>query len=468
MLEASRPSMEQMIDTPSFDRLIAAVAKRNLVVLSGLIGDYAVLFVGSSVDELVFAPTAGESLLAGEALAFCDAYADKELAAVVYGRGDSIKRMSNAAGGLSDIADGLREGFASTDGFGETRDLEALLRMVAERERTLLQLASTESTGTAVFFEDGLKIESYGGTDTGAIDWEAPNRLGHLGAGENVVLFANTSGDAEYNGKMRAYLEALIETGYAMTMKFGELPLEDGKLADFKEMTRLFDSDFRPDAVALWESLSGDFIDGLGAESALIVDLNGSAPPLPGVPQELVDEAKFPRISLLAPVTERAKLASAWENMNRSANSIIAKISEMNGQEIPAQKPMSSEKSDFTTWFFPLPFFTDDFLPSVTVSDKWFAASTSKNQALDLLAKTGEDTVPTTGMSVIMNFQALRTFVDQSLELLAKHPDAVPMDEEDMEKIREVSAAMEDFEKLSFHYRRENGVLRGSFHLKTR
>jgi hypothetical protein len=116
MLEASRPSMEQMLDTPSVDRLIAAVAKRNLVVLSGLIGDYAVLFVGSSVDELVFAPAAGESLLAGEALAFCDAYADKELAAVVYGRGDSVKRMSDAAGGLSDIADGLREGFAATEG----------------------------------------------------------------------------------------------------------------------------------------------------------------------------------------------------------------------------------------------------------------------------------------------------------------------------------------------------------------
>jgi hypothetical protein len=256
-----------------------------------------------------------------------------------------------------------------------------------------------------VFFEDGLKIETYGGTDTGAIDWVAPNRLGHLGAGENVVLFTNTSGEAAYNEKMRAYLEALIETGYAMTMKFGELPLEDGKLADFKEMTGLFDSQFRPDAVALWEALSGDFIAGLGAESALVVDLSGSAPALPGVPQEMVDEAKFPRISLLAPVTERAKLASAWQDMNRSANSIIAKISEMNGQEIPAQKPMSSEKSDFTTWFFPLPFFTDDFLPSVTVSDKWFAASTSKNQALDLLAKAGEDAVPTTGMSVIMNFR---------------------------------------------------------------
>ncbi len=117
--------------------------------------------------------------------------------------------------------------------------------------------------------------------------------------------------------------------------------------------------------------------------------------------------------------------------------------------------------------FFPLPFFNDDFLPSVTVGDEWFAASTSKNQALDLLAKAGEGTA-TTGMNVMMNFDALRVFVDQSLDLLAKHPDALPMDAEDLEKIRKLSAAMEDFEKLTLHCRRENGVLRSSIHLKTR
>jgi len=467
MLGANRASMDAMLDSPTVDRLIAAVAKNNLTVLSGLVGDYAILFLGSSADDLVFAASAGESLLAGEALAFCDAHAEKELAAVICGRGDAIQRMIDAGGGLSVIADGLREGFAASEGLGDTRDLETLLRMVAERESALRQLGSTGSTGTAVFFEDGLKIESYGGIDRGAIDWAASNRLGRLGDGENVVLFANMTGDAAYDEKMQAYLEALMETGYALSMKLAELPLEDGELARFKEMAGIFDSKFRTDAVALWEAFSGDFSAGLGAESALVVDLHGSVPTIPGVAQELVDEGKFPRISLLAPVTDRAKLASAWEAMNRSASGILAKISEMNGQEIPMQKPISSEKNAFTTWFFPLPFFNDDFLPSVTVGDEWFAASTSKNQALDLLAKAGEGTA-TTGMNVMMNFDALRVFVDQSLDLLAKHPDALPMDAEDLEKIRKLSAAMEDFEKLTLHCRRENGVLRSSIHLKTR
>ena len=467
MLVANRPSMEGMMDSETADRLVAAVAKDNLVVLTGLIGDCAVLFIGSSADDLVFAASPGESLLAGDALAFCDAHAEKELAAVVYGRGDAIKRMIDASGGLAVIADGLREGFSASDGLGDTRDLEVLLRMVAERESALRQLASTETTGTAVFFDDGIKIESYGGTDSGASDWAASNKLGHLGDGENVVLFANMTAAAAYDEKMRAYFEALMETGYALTMKFTALPMADGDLTRFKEMAGIFDSKFRADTVALWDALSGDFCDGLGSESALVIDLQGGVPTIPGVAQELVDEGKFPRFSLVAPVTDRAKLATAWQGMNLSTTSILAKISEMNGQEIPMQKPISSEKNDFTTWFFPLPFFNDDFLPSVTVSDKWFAASTSKNQALDLLAKAGEANA-TNGLNMMMNFDALRVFMNQSLDLLAKHPDALPMDEEDLENIRKLTAAMEDFEKLTVHCRRENGVLRSSIHLKSR
>ncbi len=466
-LESLRPMMEQLTDGPTIDRLIAAAAKKNLVVVSGMIGDYAVMFIGSSVDDLVFASAAGESILAGESLAFCDAHADKELAAVIYGRKDLIQNISDAAGGLSDIADGLREGFAEAEGLGDTRDIEALLRILSERESAVLKLTRSDATGTVAFLEDGLKIESYGGTDSGAIDWDAPNRLSHLGAGENTVLFSNMSGDAAYAVKMRSYFEVLIETGYAMSMKFGEIA-DEGSLEEMKKMTQLFEGGFREDVAALWEAFNGDFNAGLGVESAVVVDLIGSAPAIPKVPQEFLDEAKVPRISMIAPVADRAKLASAWETMNGSANRIAAKIGKMNGMEIPEQKPMTSEKNGFTTWFLPLPFFNDDFLPSVTLNDEWFALSSSKNQVLDLLAMAEKKEAATTGIHFMMNFEALRVFIDHSSKLIAKHPDALPMDEEDLDALRKLSAATKGLEKLSVHYRRENGLLRGSVHFKTR
>jgi hypothetical protein len=466
-MAAGRENMEERLDSAMIDRLLAAIAKRDLVVLSGTLGDHAVLFVGASADDLNFAAATGESLAAGDALAFCDEHAAKDLVAITYGRQEAIKQMIDAAGGFSDMVNGLRDGFAESEGLGDTRDIEALLRMVSEQETALRALARTEGGGMVAFLEDGLKMEFCGGTDSGAIDWNASNKLAALGDSENTLLFANMTGDAAYDEKAKALFEAMMETAYALAMKGVELPLQSPEMTRFKEMAGMFDKKFRSDAVVLWDALRGDASAALGAESAFVIDLNGSVPAVPGLPQELVDQAKFPRVSLVAPVTDRAKLASAWQGVNRGATGILATISEMNGKDIPMQKPISSEKNGYTTWFFPLPFFNDDFVPSVTVGDEWFAASTSKNQALDLLAKAGKGEARS-GLWFALNFQVLRVFANETLDLLEKHPDAIPLDESDRKMIRDLAAATKGLEKLTAHSRRENGVLRTSIHFKTR
>jgi hypothetical protein len=217
----------------------------------------------------------------------------------------------------------------------------------------------------------------------------------------------------------------------------------------------------------MWDALSGDFSAGLGAEGAWVVDLNGTVPALPGLPQEVVDEAAFPRVTLVAPVRDRAKLALAWEGMNRSATGMLARLGEMNGQHIPMQKPISSEKNGYTTWFFPMPFFNDDFVPSVTVGDEWFAASTSKVQTLDLLAKAGGGE-PRDGLWLAVDFRSLHGFIRESLAMIDEHPDVFTLDDEDRRVIRGLDAALADLDSLTVHSRREDGVLRGSMHFKTR
>lgn len=467
-MAGEREAIEEMLDSATVDKLIAAVAKKDLVVLSGSIGDYAILFIGSSVDDLSFAADPGQSLAASDAMAFCDAYASKELAAVIYGQKEAIQLMATSAGGLADMATGLRDGLSGAEGLGDTRDLETLLRMVADREAGLLALAGTEAVGVAAFFEDGLKIESFGGTDQGALDWKSPNKLAALGDSEEVVMFANMTTEAAYDEKLRAYGEALLETSYAAAMKIAELPLEDEKMVQFKEMAKMFDTRFRPDAVAMWETFSGDYNGSLGQERAWVMDLNGSVPAIPGIPQAVVDAGKFPRITMVAPVADRAKLATSWQSMNTSLTGVLAKIGEMTGKEIPMQKPISSEKDGNTTWFFPMPFFNDDFLPSVTVGDRWFAASTSKNQALDLVSKASTEGQARTGLWFSMNFKALGKFSEETLALLEKNSEALGVDANQMKESAKFIAALDDLDKLTVHARREGGVLRSSVHLKSR
>ena len=149
----------------------------------------------------------------------------------------------------------------------------------------------------------------------------------------------------------------------------------------------------------------------------------------------------------------------------------LGKVSEMVGQEIPMQKPLSSERNGLTTWFFPMPFFNDDFLPSVTVGDQWFAASTSKNQALDLIAKATAGGETRNGLWFSMNFKALETFANETLKLADENAEALmgaPLTTAQKNHAKDAIKILGDLDKLTVHARREGNVLRSSIHFKTR
>ena len=132
------------------------------------------------------------------------------------------------------------------------------------------------------------------------------------------------------------------------------------------------------------------------------------------------------------------------------------------------QKPISSEKDGYTTWFFSLPFFNDDFMPSVTVGDQWFAASTSKNQALDLVNQAAAGGATRSGLWFTLNFKAAEKFSRETLGILEQESDALPISKGDLKDAAKLVTALEDLDKLTAHVRREGGVLRSSIHLKTR
>ncbi len=465
-----RASLDESLGAETTDQLLAAVAKKDLIVVSGTLGDYVVVYLGPP-DGFVLEEAPAKSLAGGEALAFTDSYLSKELGAVVYLQKDMLEKVMENAGGISDITNGFRDGLAGAEGLGDTRDLETLLQMVGEREAALRKLAGLDSTGIIAYFEEGLKIEGYGGADNGMVDWKTSNKLASLGDSNDVLLFANVTTEAAYDEKAHAYIESLVETAYAMTVKVSEMPMENESMAQFKSSVELFDKKFRPDVLALWDAFGNEFTDSLGNESALVIDMKGAAPAIPGLPQPVVDKAKIPRISIIRPVTDRAKLAGSWDKMNTALTGVMGKVSEMTGAEIPMQKPMNSERNGNVTWFFPFPMFTDDFLPSVTVGDKWFVASTSKNQALDLIGQADSSKVTRDGAWFSMNFRTLEKYADETLKLYSENAEAITgaaLDPEEEKTLKDAIAVLSDLDKLTAHSRREGSVLRSSVHFKTR
>jgi hypothetical protein len=236
-------------------------------------------------------------------------------------------------------------------------------------------------------------------------------------------------------------------------------------------MATMIDGKFRPDMLALWDAFGNDFSGSLGHESAMVIDFKGGAPAIPGIPQPVLDKAKVPRISIIAPVTDRAKLSGSWDKMNTTLIGTLAKISKMTGDDIPMQKPMSSERGGNTTWFFPMPFLTDDFVPSVTVGDKWFVASTSKNQALDLIAKADASGETRTGFWLSMNFRTLEKYATETYKLMDENSKEVmgeALPDQQGKVVKDSITVLSDLDKLTIHSRREGAVLRSSVHFKTR
>lgn len=470
----ARGEMEKSIDPDVVERLFTSIAKKDVVLLSGVVGDYVVLFLGCSTDQLQLAEDVKDSLAGNkDLLGFADDYLSKDIFAWSFGEKQAIQTLVDSAGRLGDTAKGIRDGLAGEDGLGDTREIESLLQVVIDREEALRKFSSVSDSGTVAFFEDGLKIESIGGVDQGMIDWKTPTTLSHLGESSDVVFFANVTSDAAYSKTSGEFVEALAETAYAISRKVAALPNENENLAQFKEMSNLFDEKFRTDAVGLWQALSGDLADGLGNESAVVVDVKGTVPAIPGIPQGVVDQGKFPRISIIAPVTDRSKLGASWEKINASTTSILAKVSELSGQQVPMQKPLTSEKNDLTTYFYSLPFFNDDFLPSVTVGDKWFVASTSKLQAVDLVGAAEKGGSGKKGLAVKLNLVTLQSYAKETLKVVDANSEAIFGEDlesyqRDKEKIQKVIEALDDYDSLTVHSNRDKDVVRTSIHFKTR
>jgi len=479
MAEA-REFMAEVFGEEVFDKFIDFVKTREIVALSGIVGDYAVLFFGSSVEEFQLAESDADAITAGETLAFADPQLEHPLHALIYGEENLVTKLAESAGGLADIALGLRDGFAANDRDGRNRDLVALLQVVAERERTLRALARHHAVGITLVNDQGPRVDAHGGT-SGIFDFQSPAHFAALGDDPEVAVFLNICVDSRYSARSTAYTEAILETIYALLMRLMDTPIADeddfgfDPMAFVRQYTAMFESEFRGDIVNIWRALAHDMRLGLGRESAIIIDLNGTVPALPGVPEALAGSANSPRIAYLAPVADRDRLASAWSGVHESASRITTRVGQMAEREFPMPKAISSESNGLSSWFLPLPYFDDEFLPSVTLDDSWFAIGSSRKQSVELVRRLG-DLEPHNGggMRFHVNFPLIVASQLKQLTTLVENRDAIletgKIDAEDFEStmasIESIARGLQEFERLEARYWEEDGVTRSRIHLR--
>lgn len=144
------------------------------------------------------------------------------------------------ANGLKEMAEGLRDGLKSVDGFGDPRELVALLDLVGEQEERLLELSTCSAMGGVVSVDGGVKFETFGGLDNGASDLTNEHRLSGLGEAENVLLFADGLANPEYKKRSGELVDLGVNIAYALAGHVATLEPK-GELAQFQQMFGMFD-----------------------------------------------------------------------------------------------------------------------------------------------------------------------------------------------------------------------------------
>ncbi len=468
-------TIKSFIDTDDINTFKASLAKKNLIILSGVMNEYVILFVGQSEEDFVLVEKVEESVCANEKMAYIDGYLDKNILYAGFYDEEMVTGLSSLGYRMiSSAVNGANKGFNEAGALGDTRDVEALLEDFANQGLALAKLFTSTDAGYIVYLEDGIKAEAYGGANMPCLDSEKLHTFSPMDAGEGTMFFANWTSNEAYNQKLIKYIDTLGETAYLVSKRIAALDIDNTDFSKFKGGLDFFDTTFRTDALELWKALSMDLSAGLGAESALIVDVNGTFPKIPNFSKTLSKQGKVPRIAYVSQVSDRKKLQASWSRINTSIENILKTISEMRGSEIPMQVPMSSEKNDLKTWFVPIPFQNDDFVPSVSVSDELFFVSTSKtfSEGLAESAKQGGG-ASRNGAWLKVDFKILNAYAQQWFKLIEDNAEEVFTDENqrdnfiaNKEKLRKALKALETLENMTLHTRSEGGRTRSSLHLK--
>ncbi|MBB5350612.1 hypothetical protein HNR46_000840 [Haloferula luteola] len=471
-MEANAAELSAQFGSEVAQELISLVREKQVVMASATMGQYVMLYLGPDVESCPLAESLDDSLAANSEVSFIDGFQGKATYGFLYGSKEVLSTgLENSS--ISDTVSGVIDGLREAEGFGDPRELIALLGLVEDHQEALMKFYSADTFGGMISEDGGLVFDTFGGIEiTGNRQGKALS-LGSLGEGERTLLFADGMASTDYQKAMHEYLDLLCTIAYTAAQHVAGLEPATPEMARFSEWFQVFDENARENLLKVWNGITQADA-GLGAERALVVDLAGAMPSVPGIPPAVVEKVSIPRASYVAAVKDRAQLGEAWLEMEGGLRGLLVEAREMGAGDFSLPAPTSSEKDGQITWYYDLAAYSDDAKPSVTLNDDWFAASTSRHQALELLDKAAQADSDggRVGAWLKLDLDVLSDYLSETLAVVEEqgaelfpHPDQWEKFQQSLPKIRQGIAALEEFKEVTIHEREEGGQRRTTFRI---
>ncbi|WP_193214290.1 hypothetical protein [Luteolibacter marinus] len=430
----------EMISPEQMERLLTALENVKFTVAAGTVDGRVVLYLGNGAEGFQLAGTPEASLAATPDLTWTSDF-DKDPGTVIY-LSEPMVRAALPWLDTSDYWDALSA--AVRPPVREQRVFRDLLSGIASTGRELARRDA--SAWSAVFMQDdGWRLESRGGWPNPDLDYETPLKMTDAASSQEPAIRAHwvQKRDRKDLGWRQVEQFGLLADATYEEIKAnaGEVTamIPEGVVPRLMEEVRGFNRTYRE-----------EFRAGVGDEIAVVVDFKGEMPPVPGLSEETLKDAKVPRFIVARPVTDRAKLDAAGTSLAERWKGLTAWASELSGEELPLILPQSVESNGLVTWYPPLPFIGGDFLPGVTLNDELWMLGTSRSMAggfsksMAAASEGGE-----TGMIVEIDFEPVRQWLRDLYQrneaeaegLAGDAPDAVKglASEENREKLAQAA-----------------------------
>jgi len=454
-----------------YEEGIKEISKHEFVLMAGVVDDYIIFFAGKKATDLSFASSAEESLLANPEIDFARNYADKDLKGLIFFSNAAMKNVHELKSELPMMAKAYTVAMEASEYFGDTREIQDLINVVGERSEFIFDLLPKTRLGVTMYLEDGFKMDSYLGKDASVFDLDTKRKLATMANHDGAMLSGNWILKPEFSKNCTNLLEAASNATYKILQLAVEQDVHDDEWLEFATNFRVADSEFSDDLVRLWKAMQAG-LNGLSNEHAIMIDLKGRMPSaVPEIPKLLKEHGVVPRVSYASVVTDRAKLAKAWDNMSAAAKDVGNGVGKLAKEEVNIPKPIMSNKAGVDLWTYKVEYWDYDFQPTLGLNDDLFFLSPSPNYIQHLAQqKAAADA----GAELVIRLDPVREAANHWLKVMEEHGKDFMSERELAEfnamipQIKKFIEVSKQVEKLDIYTRKVDGEIRNTIHFHTK
>ena len=373
------------LDEEALAKLLDVCENKNLIAVVGEHQDYLVFFIGSADEQLKFAASPAESILADKAMEGTLDYSDSQLHGLIFTTEELYKAALEHSGSFEAMAKGALKALSAYPAFADTATLQESLLALIEKEVAYYSQFEAGDYWAIAHAHDGFAIDSYYAKGMPNYDLQTGRSLSKVADAKDAIFSASWVNNPDFTEASLQYLEAIVDVADQGLSTLGSSDTLKTELADTLGPVTMFNMMFRGQVTDIWQkAIRKQLASGLGAESAFVIDGQGTIPTIPMLPKAFVEGTQFPRISYASTVADRSKLSASWDTLNQTIEQALQSATALTGSPIPMQKPFKIDAKDLTTWTFMIPFTHQNCMPNVSLNDDIMVVGTSTAQANEI------------------------------------------------------------------------------------